>query len=154
MIKKTLLATVILLVISHKASSHCQIPCGIFDDKTRFSLMIEHVDTIEKSTLLINELQKSETPDFHQIARWTSNKEKHAQEIQDIVSNYFLSQRIKIKEDANEKQSKQYLMQLSQLHQITVSAMQTKQKLDVSYANDLREAIADFEKNYKLAHGH
>ena len=40
---------------STKSFAHCQIPCGIYDDKMRFTMMAEHVTTIEKS---MNQMEK------------------------------------------------------------------------------------------------
>ena len=43
------------------AGAHCQIPCGIYDDKARFATMREHVATIEKSMAQIVELGATNT---------------------------------------------------------------------------------------------
>ena len=40
--------------------SHCQVPCGIYGDPTRFQLMAEHVTTIEKSMKLATDLATTE----------------------------------------------------------------------------------------------
>ena len=52
--------------------------------------MKEHVVTIEKS---INELNKN--PNDNQKVRWILNKENHANELSEIVTYYFMAQRIK-----------------------------------------------------------
>ena len=40
------------------ASAHCQIPCGIYGDQTRFVTLYEHITTIEKSMNQIDELSQ------------------------------------------------------------------------------------------------
>ena len=49
--KTTLVILLITLVvtIATQVYSHCQIPCGIYDDATRLKLISEHTLTIEKS---------------------------------------------------------------------------------------------------------
>ena len=38
------------------AASHCQIPCGIYDDHAEVKAMLQDAETVEKSVRLINEL--------------------------------------------------------------------------------------------------
>jgi nickel superoxide dismutase len=57
-----------------EARSHCQIPCGIYDDPARFVLMAEHIATIEKSMKTIVELSAQEKPDYNQLGRWVANR--------------------------------------------------------------------------------
>jgi nickel superoxide dismutase len=40
---------VVLMVFATIVYSHCQIPCGIYDDPARFDMLAEHINTIEKS---------------------------------------------------------------------------------------------------------
>ena len=89
----TVLLTVLIFVSS--AGAHCQIPCGKYDDQLRAKLIAEHAGTIEKSMQQIIDLGKTNPVNYNQLVRWVSNKESHATKIQDIVSEYFLTQRIK-----------------------------------------------------------
>ena len=96
--KRTAYASFILCVVlayGAPAAAHCQIPCGIYDDELRVQLIEEHITTVEKSMNQIVALGKSNPVDHNQLVRWVGNKEQHAQEIQDIVTAYFMAQRIK-----------------------------------------------------------
>ena len=95
-IKLSLFALIVFAISSFKAYSHCEIPCGIFDDSVRVALIYEHITTIEKSMVKIKELEAADKVDYNQLVRWVMNKEEHALEIQHIVSQYFLHQRVKI----------------------------------------------------------
>ena len=92
----------ILLVLSVMAFSaaiaaaHCEIPCGIYDDDARFKMVAEHITTIEKSMKQILELQGEKPVHYNQLVRWVMNKETHANELQHIVTQYFMTQRIKL----------------------------------------------------------
>lgn len=132
---------------------HCEVPCGIYGDSLRISLLYEHVATIEKGMNQINEISASATPNYNQLVRWVMNKEHHAEEIQDIVSQYFLHQRIKLPSaDADGKARGMYTNKLSNLHTVLVNAMKAKQTTDLTYVANLRKAIHDFEHAYFGAH--
>ena len=48
-IAATGIAVLTTVIIIASALSHCQIPCGIYGDSMRFSMMREDCDTLEKS---------------------------------------------------------------------------------------------------------
>ncbi|MBT7303995.1 MAG: superoxide dismutase, partial [Victivallales bacterium] len=62
------------LFVASRVAAHCQIPCGIYGDETRFKLMNEHVTTIGKSIAKIRELGAADKPDHNQLVRWIDNK--------------------------------------------------------------------------------
>ena len=145
----------IVLLISNKSYSHCEIPCGIYADNERFLEMFEHVKTIKKSTNKIIELSNNKKINYHDIVRWTTNKEEHATKIQNIVSQYFLTQRIKpINKDSSEEYKKQYKMNLSLLHLILTNAMKTKQNLAISEIENLNKSILNFKLYYSTNSDH
>ena len=133
---------------------HCEIPCGIFKDKMRIDLLNEHITTIEKSMNLINELSKEKTINYNQLVRWIANKDEHANKMQEIVSQYFLHQRVKIKKADDKEAYKKYMQQLESLHHISVYAMKTKQSTDLSLIKTLQEKVGAFEHLYFGEHGH
>ena len=93
--KNFLLMSLLLLFVLPKAvSSHCEIPCGIYNDEARFTLLAEHITTIEKSMTQISTLSSDAEKNYNQIVRWINNKEEHSSKIVDIVTQYFLTQRI------------------------------------------------------------
>lgn len=152
------LASTVLVLAAVPASAHCQIPCGIFDDELRVQLIEEHITTVEKSMKQIVELGAAEKPDYNQLVRWVTNKEAHAEEIQDIVTAYFMAQRIKPPADpSDEAATKEYLHRLALLHAIQVHAMKAKQGTDLAEIATLRGLVADFRTAYfgeAAAHAH
>ena len=116
--------------------SHCQVPCGIYDDQMRIHMMEEHVTTIEKAMkqLAANENQ-------NQSVRWVMNKDKHADELTDIVTYYFLAQRIKPDMD-------HYDDHLKTLHQIMIYSMKSKQTTDLANVEKLKGLIHSFAHSY------
>jgi len=122
-------------------SAHCKIPCGIYDDRLRTQLIAEHATTIEKSMKQIMALGKAAPTDTNQLVRWVSNKENHATEIQHIVAQYFMTQRIK---PDQEKYSEKLIL----LHKMLIAAMKCKQTTDLSQVNALRAHLKEFEMLY------
>ena len=141
-IKNILLGLTLLVLLPVGLFSHCEVPCGIYDDDLRIQLMKEHTGTVKKAIVNINTLSKDPSKNQNQLVRWTVNKESHATEIQGIVSQYFLTQRIK-------SDAKGYEKKLAALHSILVYAMKTKQGTDEATADKLLQAIEAFEKLYK-----
>jgi len=123
-------------------SAHCEIPCGIYDDGARIDMIAEHATTIEKSMKEISILQQAKPVNyFNQLVRWVVNKEEHANAVQHIVTQYFMTQRIKF-------DSKGYGEKLALLHQMLVYAMKCKQTTDLTHVEKLRSALAEFRNLY------
>ena len=129
---------------------HCEVPCGIYDDSLRVKLMYEHITTVEKAMNEIEKLSKEGTTNYNQLVRWVMNKEQHAEEIQEIVSQYFLHQRIKMKATGDKHDYDHYIRQLTSLHEVLVYAMKAKQTTDLAYIKKLRDSVKLFENNYFL----
>jgi nickel superoxide dismutase len=128
--------------------AHCEIPCGIYGDDMRFDMIAEHISTIEKSMRMVVELTKDADTSYNQIVRWVINKEEHANQIQEIVSQYFLTQRIKITDAEDRDAYQKYLYQVTLLHQMLVYAMKAKQTVDLINIEKLRSLLEGFEESY------
>jgi len=150
--KRFALASLVVLALiatAVPASAHCQIPCGIYDDELRVQLIEEHIGTVEKSMKKITEIAGAETVDYNQLVRWVDNKEAHAQKIQDIVTAYFMAQRIKPAVDHdNEKAMNEYIHKLALLHAIQIHAMKAKQSTDLDEIENLRKLTTKFRAAY------
>ena len=151
--KKVLIISGVLVILlvgacTEKAYSHCQIPCGIYDDEMRIKMIAEDITTVEKSMNMINDLSKEEDKNYNQIVRWVNNKETHADRISDAVTYYFMAQRIKLPEAASGKEYKLYIEKLSLLHEMLVLSMKAKQTTDLSHINKLRRILKEFEQVY------
>lgn len=144
--KTTLLLIVLISIFWYGSSltvfAHCQIPCGIYDDYARIQAMLEDAVTAQKSIRLIVELAKKNDPQSqNQRVRWIMNKEKHAQNIIDTISDYFLTQRVKPDQE-------NYSERLVKHHTVIILAMKTKQNVDEKYVNQLKESIEALKTYY------
>jgi len=153
-IKKILLIALmsyglLVFVSSPKVFSHCEIPCGIYDDPMRLNMMAEHIGTIEKSMRLIKELSAQDDKNYNQLVRWIENKEKHADYLTDIVTQYFMTQRIKPVEQTDQEAYKQYTHKLTLLHKMMVDSMKCKQTTDLANVEKLRVYLSEFRTAYQ-----
>ena len=136
------------LNIQSIAVAHCQVPCGIYDDALRIVQIKEDYKTIKKAMEQISQLSnKSDPLSSNQLNRWVMTKEQHATNIQKIVSEYFLTQRVKT------AKSQKYIDQTTTLHQLLVSAMKCKQTIDDSNVNHGVELVNTFVEYYFDDHG-
>ena len=124
-----------IFILSVQAFAHCEIPCGIYDDEMRIKIINEHIVTVEKSMDQIIKLEKEEHHNSNQLVRWIMNKEHHAGEIQEIVTQYFMTQRIKL-------DTKNYEKKLGLLHQMLIYSMKCKQTTDLANLNSTHKRNA------------
>lgn len=144
--------TLISFSLTKKANAHCEIPCGIYEDTLRVELIKEHITTIEKSMKMIIKLSNEEPLNYNQIVRWVNNKEDHANKLQEIVSQYFLHQRIIPVEPDKKEMYEKYIKHLSLLHELLVYSMKAKQTTDLQYIEKLNLTINAFEESYFHKH--
>ena len=134
-----------LLFITSFVAAHCEIPCGIYDDEARMGLLAEHITTMEKSMKTITDLQNTQPLNYNQLVRWIINKENHADAFQEIVSQYFMTQRIKT-------DMKNYNKILTVLHRMLIYAMKCKQTTDLSHIETLRTLLKELQTLYFHKH--
>ena len=148
--KKAAGSLVLVAVIFTTASqvyAHCEIPCGIYGDNTRFDVIAEHITTIEKSMNKIDALGQPGS-NMNQLVRWVQNKESHADAIREIVTQYFLAQRIKFADPKDEAAHAKYEKHLGLLHRLIVHCMKAKQTTDLAHVAALRESLEAFRLSY------
>ena len=138
----------ILYAVPALLFAHCQIPCGIYSDEMRFQMIEEDITTIEKSMQQIVELSGQSPINFNQLVRWITNKDEHAQKIQDVVNAYFLTQRIKPVDETDKQAYEEYAHKLVLLHQMLFYAMKAKQTTDPDNVTKLRALLSEFHDAY------
>ena len=76
------------------------------------------------------------------------NKEDHAKQLQEIVTQYFMHQRIKPATSTDAEEYKEYLHKLELLHRMLVAAMKAKQSTDLVHVETLRNLLKEFNEAY------
>lgn len=141
-------AVPVLVWFSPVVFSHCEIPCGIYDDNMRIEMMAENITTVEKAMQMINEIEKSENKNYNQLIRWVVNKENHSDYLCDIVTQYFMKQRIKPVDDNAGREYQDYVRKLTLLHKLMVYSMKCKQTTDLDNVTKLKQYISQFREAY------
>ena len=132
-----------------RALGHCQVPCGIYDDSARIRGLYEDTATIAKAIKNIVELSGKNDPEsVNQRTRWINTKEDHASNIIKVVSEYFLTQKVKpVAAGAEGYQA--YLKKLADHHAVLAAAMKTKQKPGAAQVQALQGAIHTMQHHYE-----
>ena len=143
-----------LLLTPRPGLAHCQVPCGIYDDPARIAEMKEDAATIAKAITSLSELAgKADAQSWNQAIRWTTTKEDHASNIITIVSEYFLTQKVKpVAAGADGYDA--YLASLADHHAVMRAAMVTKQTPTAESVAALNAAIERLAGHYVEAHAH
>ena len=140
----------VVLTGSTRVQAHCEVPCGIYADQMRFEMMLEDQATIAKAMEKIASYastEKHHAQELNQQVRWVATKEDHANKIQHVIAQYFMTQRLK--PGADDAAQAVYVDQLTKAHAVMVLAMKCKQTVDPANAVALRQAILDFHKAYE-----
>ncbi|HUV64086.1 MAG TPA: superoxide dismutase [Ni], partial [Sedimentisphaerales bacterium] len=116
--------------------------------EARLGAMAEHITTIEKSMKEIERLSAEAKPNMNQIVRWVNNKEQHADEFSEIVTYYFMAQRVKLPVEGDTKAYNDYIKKLTLLHRMLVHAMKAKQTTDLANVQELRSLLEQFHGAY------
>jgi nickel superoxide dismutase len=149
-VKMTVWIVLVLLAggVVTQVYSHCQIPCGIYDDPARLKMIDEHIATIEKAMQQIVQLSQAEPANMNQIVRWVNNKDTHADELSEIVTYYFMAQRI-APTAPDSAEYKDYVRKLTLLHEMLVNSMKCKQTTDLAYVEKLKDLLKEFTAAYQ-----
>ena len=142
-----------IILLPKVALSHCEIPCGIYDDELRFSLLAEDITTIEKSMNQITTLSAEGDKNYNQLVRWITNKEEHATKFMDIVTQYFMTQRVAVVAPGADGYDA-YIKKVTLLHSMLRSAMKCKQTVDLENTKALSKSLAEFKELYLAEHAH
>lgn len=147
--KLLLLIAFSLLATTAPLLAHCEIPCGVYGDDARFAAMEEDLTTIEKSMVQIAALAgQTDAQSANQLARWVATKEDHANKIQRVVAQYFMTQRLKEVEEGDEAVAA-YTSKLVLLHKMLRGAMRCKQTVDLEQVEKMRALLHEFKHAYQ-----
>ena len=111
-------------------------------------MLHEHVTTIEKSMNMIISLSSEGETNYNQLVRWVVNKENHAGELQHIVTQSFLTQRVKPVDSEENEAYEAYVHKLKLLHEILILGMKAKQSVDLEVVRRLKSVLGEFEEAY------
>jgi hypothetical protein len=104
--------------------------------------------TIEIAMKRIISFSETQPLNNNQIVRWVQNKEQHADALSEILTDYFMAQRVK-PAAADSPQYKNYIEQLTLLHDMLQTSMKCKQTTDLAQVEKLKTLLDKFSKAYQ-----
>jgi nickel superoxide dismutase len=137
-----------VLIATAVVRSHCQVPCGIYDDHARIDMIAENITTIEKCMSSIASLSGQKPLNMNQIVRWIDTKEAHADDTAHIITHYFMAQRLKPVDVSSKNEYDEYVTQLRCLHEMLFYSMKAKQSTDTGNIAKMKALLGRFEKMY------
>ncbi len=146
--KRVVLFLVALIALPVLPWAHCQMPCGIYDDSARYDMLEENITTMEKSMTEITDLSAQGEKNYNQIVRWVITKENMADDFMEIVTQYFMTQRLKPTTADMGQEYDDYITQLKYLHEMLVYAMKCKQTTDMANIQKLKELVSASRELY------
>lgn len=118
--------------------AHCQMPCGIYHDDMVFDQIDQFVETVYKGISVMNESKFNSVKDKNEFIRWVMQKEKSCCEAADIISTYFLQQKIKPDEPDTMKR-------LQSAHKLLFLIVAIKQNTDLEFVKQFNEEWEKFK---------
>src|SRR5205085_11755115 len=80
-------------------NAHCQMPCGIYHDDMVYDQIDQYVETMFKGTSVLAKNKFSTNAERNEFVRCVCNKERMSDELANLLTTYFLQQKIKPNED-------------------------------------------------------
>lgn len=120
-------------------SAHCQMPCGVYHDEMVFSEIDQYIETMFKGMTVINANEFKTVQDHNEFVRWVIEKDRESNRIAEVISIYFLQQKIKPGEEDTTKR-------LVSAHNLLFLLVKIKQTAD----RNIVDQFADEWEKFKL----
>ena len=126
-------------------NAHCQLPCGLYNDDIQFAKISQDAETISRACVLILQTQ-TDPNSLNQAIRAINTKDAVADDLIDVVANYFLAQRIvPVEPDGDNQAYERYVRQLVLTNKIIRAAALCKQSSEPEKAEELKQLIQQFQ---------
>lgn len=127
-----LLAISSALFLHQDVSSHCQMPCGIYHDDMVYDQIDQYVETMFKGISVLNENKFDTVKAKNEFVRWVMLKEDASEEVANILTTFFLQQKIKPGEPDTDAR-------LRSAHKLLFLTVQIKQNSDTQFVNEFTD---------------
>ena len=129
---------VVALAFYSQLTAHCQMPCGIYHDDMVYDQIDQFVETVYKGISVMNGNKFSSTKDRNEYIRWVIQKENCCNDAAELISSYFLQQKIKPNEDDTVKR-------LVSAHKLLFMLVAIKQNSDLEFVKQFNEEWEKFK---------
>lgn len=119
-------------------NAHCQMPCGIYHDDMVFDFIDQYVETMYKAVSVMNQSKFETVREKNEFVRWVIEKEKESNDIANIITEFFLQQKIKPGEQDTAKR-------LESAHKLLALLVAIKQNADTKIVESFGEEWDKFK---------
>ncbi len=127
-----LIALAALIGSPDMASAHCQMPCGIYHDEMVFDEIDQYVETMYKAMGVLNDNHFETVKEKNEFIRWVGEKEKESCDTANLITKFFLQQKIKPGEPDTAKK-------IESAHKMLFELMLIKQNTDKKFVDTFSE---------------
>lgn len=118
--------------------AHCQMPCGIYNDAMVFDKGDEYVLTMYKGISVLNNSPFSTVKEKNDFVRWVINKEKMSDALAEVITTYFLQQKIKPGDSDSPKR-------LESAHKLLFGLVAIKQNTTLDFVEEFSKEWEKFK---------
>lgn len=143
--KKNALFIGIIALICRTASlmAHCQMPCGIYHDEMVFNQIDQYIETMYKGITELKNSQFSTPFERNNFIRWVVLKENASNEMANLITEYFLQQKIKPGEADTAKR-------LVSAHKMLFQLTAIKQNVNIKMIEDFADEWESFKQMFHV----
>ena len=134
------------LVLGFKAANleaHCQMPCGIYHDDMVFDLIDQYVETMIKAVSVMNQTKFETVRQRNEFVRWVIEKDKESNDVANLITSFFLQQKIKPGEADTAKR-------LESAHKLLALLVSIKQNTDVKIVENFGNEWEKFKLMFHI----
>ena len=136
-------AGLMLCCFQGNAEAHCQMPCGIYHDDMVFDQIDQYIETVVKGITVLEDNKFSSIQDRNEFMRWVMQKENMSNETANLITTYFLQQKIKPGADDTIKR-------LESAHKLLFLLVLIKQGSGLGPVNDFYEEWERFKLMFHI----
>lgn len=132
-------------LIFHMGSlaAHCQMPCGIYHDEMVFNQIDQYIETMYKGLTEIKNSKFSTPLERNNFIRWVMLKETASDEMANLITQYFLQQKIKPGEPDTAKR-------LVSAHKMLFELTAIKQNVDLAMIDNFADEWEKFKQMFHV----
>lgn len=133
----SILATLTLTTTS-SLIAHCQMPCGIYHDDMVYDQIDQYAETMYKAMSEIDANKFATSKERNQLIRFVLQKDKQSDDAANLLTTYFLQQKIKPGEEDTAKK-------VLSAHKLLFLMVQIKQNTDLKLVYEFMEEWTKFK---------
>jgi hypothetical protein len=138
-----------LLIYASPVSAACETSCSdLVDDDSAFARIQENISALEAETVQIQQWQADPIANMLSIAQAINRKTQYANAVREVLTDYFLYQRLQPSEDVLGSEYQSYAARLGLFHQALNAAVLTKENADPSAIQDLQHKVEAFKNHF------